>query len=112
LYRLFWSRAQVAARSHPHQLATARLLNSWWTDASSSTSPDPLSYADVLRIRPPGVDYKGLGPHIDAGSLARWADPEYRNVYSEIWSGNPELHNPYDSKSIGGNELSFFESAS
>ncbi|KAE9981677.1 hypothetical protein EG327_006128 [Venturia inaequalis] len=35
-------------------------------------------------------------PHIDAGSLCRWADPSYRSTYSSIFSGNPENHNSYN----------------
>jgi hypothetical protein len=38
----------------------------------------------------------GLGPHIDAGNLCRWADPKYINVYSSIFYGFPELHDAYD----------------
>lgn len=56
----------------------------------------PLAYADALRIRPPGVPFFGLGPHIDAGSLCRWAEPEYRKVYEKIWSGKAEEYDPYD----------------
>jgi hypothetical protein len=42
---------------------------------------------------------KGQYPNsgdLDPGSLARWADPSYRAVYSSIWSGEPEKHDPYD----------------
>lgn len=40
--------------------------------------------------------YTGLGPHVDAGSLSRWADPSYRRVYHRIFAGFPEDHNPFD----------------
>lgn len=86
----------MAARSHPSQLLVARELNSWWHDSTKMTSSDPLSYADSFRIRKPGVRFTGLGYHIDAGSLCRWADPNYRRVYENIWNGNPENHDPYD----------------
>ncbi|TVY84971.1 Uncharacterized protein LSUE1_G000846 [Lachnellula suecica] len=96
--RLYWSPTQLAARSHPHQLRLQRELNSWWHDSPTNPtmSPEPLSYADAVRIRPPGVPFFGLGPHVDAGSLCRWADPSYRKVYDHIFSGEPEKHDCYD----------------
>ncbi|KAH7363810.1 hypothetical protein BKA65DRAFT_590247 [Rhexocercosporidium sp. MPI-PUGE-AT-0058] len=95
---LYWSPTQLSARSHPHQLRIQRELNSWWHDSPTSptTSPDPLSYADAVRIRPPKIPFPGLGPHIDAGSLCRWVDPTHREVYAEIFAGNPEKHDCYD----------------
>jgi len=51
---------------------------------------------DALRIRPPKIPFYNLGPHIDAGSLSRWVDPIYRDVYESIWTGQPSLHDPYD----------------
>ncbi|EXJ92171.1 hypothetical protein A1O3_00721 [Capronia epimyces CBS 606.96] len=96
ILNLYYSPTQMAARSHPNQLKLSEELNSWWHDDSGTTSPKPLSYADGVRIRPPGVAFKGLGPHIDAGSLSRWADPVYQSVYSAVFSGNPELLDNYD----------------
>ena len=86
----------MAARSHPNQLKLCEELNSWWHDRSGVYSPEPLSYADGVRIRPPGVPFRGLGPHIDAGSLSRWADPTYQSVYSAVFSGSPESLDSYD----------------
>lgn len=74
----------------------SRELNSWWTDKTNSSSSAPLSYADGVRIRPPGVPFLGLGPHIDAGSLSRWTDPTYQSVYSAVFSGQPDLLDNYD----------------
>ena len=93
---LYFSPSQVAARSHPNLLKVQRELNSLWHDPSGTSSPDPLSYADAVRIRPPGVPFYGLGPHIDAGSLSRWADPTYRSVYNAVWEGHPEDLDLYD----------------
>jgi hypothetical protein len=93
---LYFSPTQMAARSHPNQLKLSRELNSWWHDKSGSSTSEPLSYADGVRIRPPGVDFMGLGPHIDAGSLSRWADDTYRSVYAPVFSGNPEKLDNYD----------------
>lgn len=96
MLNLYFSPTQIAARSHPNQIKVARELNSWWHDASKTSSPDPLSYADAVRIRPPGQPFYGLGPHIDAGSLSRWADPTYRICYAPVWEGHPEDLDLYD----------------
>ncbi|KKY20013.1 hypothetical protein UCRPC4_g04278 [Phaeomoniella chlamydospora] len=87
---LYFTPTQIAARSHPNQLRVAKELNSWWHDSSDSATADPLSYADAVRIRPPGVPFYGLGPHIDAGSLSRWADSTYRSCYAPVFEGHPE----------------------
>lgn len=96
ILQLYFSPTQIAARSHPNQLKLSRELNSWWNDAGSETASAPLSYADAIRIRPPKIPFYGLGPHIDAGSLSRWADPTYQSVYSAVFSGHPEQLDNYD----------------
>ncbi|KXH36132.1 hypothetical protein CSIM01_10641 [Colletotrichum simmondsii] len=94
---LYDSPTQNAIRSHTNHLQLQRLLNQLWHDESGKdTSPDPLVYYDGVRDRPPRQEFLGLGPHIDAGSLARWADVAYREVYDNIFSGKHELHDPYD----------------
>ena len=79
-------------------MALHRALNGFWHDDDDpdKTFAAPLAYADGLRIRPPGMPFTGLGPHVDAGSLSRWAEPKYRKVYDKIWSGKPEEYDPYD----------------
>jgi hypothetical protein len=71
--KLYWSPTQLAPHSHPNRLRIQHELNSWWHDStvSPTTSPDPLTYVDAVRIRPPGIPFMGLGPHIDAGSICR-----------------------------------------
>lgn len=96
MLRLFNSPTQIAVRTHPNQIRVQRALNSLYHDATGETSPEPLSYTDAARIRPPFQEFLGLGPHIDAGSLCRWADPKYRKVYDAIFSGHPEKHDAYD----------------
>ncbi|TDZ14653.1 Uncharacterized protein Cob_v012486 [Colletotrichum orbiculare MAFF 240422] len=93
---LYDSPVQNALRSHPNQLRLQRILNGLWHDSSVETSPEPLVYYDGIRDRPPRQEFLGLGPHIDAGSLCRWADKTYRNVYSNIFAGEPGLHDCYD----------------
>ncbi|KAL2206098.1 DUF1479-domain-containing protein [Sarocladium strictum] len=93
---LYDSPVQNTLRAHPNQLRLQRLLNDLWHDESKETSPDPLVYHDGVRDRAPGQPFLGLGPHIDAGSLSRWADAAYRRVYHNIFSGNPEQHDCFD----------------
>ncbi|KAL5337422.1 hypothetical protein BJX70DRAFT_399725 [Aspergillus crustosus] len=93
---LYNSPTQNALRSHPNHLRLQRRLNELWHDSTGDSSPDPLVYLDGVRDRGPGVPFLGLGPHIDAGSLCRWADPTYRKVYESIFAGTPEDHDPYD----------------
>lgn len=91
ILRMYYSPTQMAARSHPNSLKVARELIGWWHDKEEpEKSLDPLTYVDAVRIRPPGSPFFGLGPHIDAGSLSRWADPTYRACYAPVWQGNPE----------------------
>lgn len=96
MLRLFNSPTQIAVRTHPDQIQLQRTLNALFHDATRETSPEPLSYTDAARIREPGQAFLGLGPHIDAGSLCRWADPQYRKVYGHILSGSPEKHDAFD----------------
>jgi hypothetical protein len=35
---------------------------------------------------------------LDGGTLLRWGDPAFREVYHSIWSGNPLDHDPYNLK--------------
>ncbi|KAF2832852.1 DUF1479-domain-containing protein [Ophiobolus disseminans] len=95
---LYNSPTQNAIRSHPNHINLQRILNELWHnyDASEGTSPKPLAYSDGLRDRAPGQPFLGLGPHIDAGSLCRWANPAYRKVYDNIFCGRPETHDPFD----------------
>ncbi|KAJ8114042.1 hypothetical protein OPT61_g3984 [Boeremia exigua] len=95
---LYNSPSQIAIRSHPDHLKLQRKLNGLWNNYSTldGTSPEPLSYLDGVRDRPPGQPFLGLGPHIDAGSLCRWADPAYRKVYENIFRGRPEKHDAFD----------------
>lgn len=95
---LYNSPTQNAIRSHPNHLNLQRKLNDLWHnyDASDGTSPEPLVYLDGVRDRAPGQPFLGLGPHIDAGSLCRWADPAYRKFYDGIFRGVPETHDSFD----------------
>ncbi|EXJ57922.1 hypothetical protein A1O7_05345 [Cladophialophora yegresii CBS 114405] len=91
ILNLYYSPTQMAARSRLKQLKLSKELNSCRHDKpGSSYSLESLSYADGIRIRPPGVTFRGLGPHVDARSLCRWADPTYQSVCSAVFSGHLE----------------------
>ncbi|KAE9979069.1 hypothetical protein EG328_001101 [Venturia inaequalis] len=101
ILRLYNSPSQNRLRSHGNQVKLMRWINNLWEwegkeEGKGELSAEPLVYADAVRIRPPHQPFLGLGPHIDAGSLCRWADPSYRSTYSSIFSGNPENHNSYN----------------
>ncbi|KAI5808214.1 hypothetical protein DFH27DRAFT_590185 [Peziza echinospora] len=92
VYEIYWSPSQIRARTHPGMYSTHKFLLSLW---DSKSTAQPLSYADRLRIRPPGDSNFTLGPHVDSGSVERWEDPTYASVYQDIWSGNWESYDPY-----------------
>ncbi|PVH77665.1 DUF1479-domain-containing protein [Cadophora sp. DSE1049] len=93
---LYNSPTQISIRTHPNHLRLQRKMNELWHDESGETSPEPLLYSDGVRDRPPKQAFLGLGPHIDAGSLCRWADPTYRKSYSNIFSGQPRSHDAFE----------------
>ncbi|PWN42015.1 DUF1479-domain-containing protein [Ceraceosorus guamensis] len=100
VFELYWSRAQLAARSHPSFLATSRAFLSLFhapaqktRSTSASAQPPtsltasirtPLTYADRLRIRLPGDSAFALGPHIDGGGIERWECPSFRGCWSKV----------------------------
>ncbi len=101
IYHLYSSPTQLKIKTHPRHLQIQRLLNRVWTDTScpaeeQNAQSAPILYPDGVRIRQQGQDFLSLGPHIDAGSLCRWADSEYRKTYHHILAGHPEKYDPYD----------------
>ncbi|KAK5065260.1 hypothetical protein LTR84_001098 [Exophiala bonariae] len=93
---LYDSPTQIAVRTHPSHLKLQQTLNKLWHDDTGKTISTPLLYSDGVRDRPPNQTFLGLGPHIDAGSLCRWADSDYRKVYKRIFSGKPREHDAFD----------------
>lgn len=101
VYELYWTPSQAKARAHSNMLDTQRFLQHLWHSSDPLTrisTRNPLTYGDRLRIRSPGDAKFTLGPHIDGGSLERWEDPEYSQVYSKILEGKWEEHDPFDAK--------------
>lgn len=95
-----WTKTQLEARSHPRALAVQRaLLSLFHKPSTAEISLDtPVTYADRLRIRHPGDSKFALGPHMDGGSVERWEDSDYREVYERILKGNWEN---FDAWNIG-----------
>ncbi|CAL8144552.1 unnamed protein product [Orchesella dallaii] len=98
VWELYWSKSQVAARSHPNFVSVTSAMNSLW-HADPETVIDlsmNLTYCDRLRIRKQGDSSFALAEHMDGGSVERWEDPEYRKCFQSILSGEWEKYDPYD----------------
>jgi Protein of unknown function (DUF1479) len=117
VFELYWSAAQLRARSHPNLQDTERFLMSFWT--ASPESPislrHPVTYADRLRIRQPGDAQFALGPHMDAGSVERWETDGYglggrrKGVYTKVFHGNWEDWDPWDAEARLGSITDLYQ---
>ena len=100
IFQLYWSRPQVEARQSEALARTRAALNRIWKyEGSAGRAFDPdreCSYGDRLRRRGPGDTTLGLSPHADGGSVERWCDPAYQNVYAEVLFGDPMKYDPFD----------------
>ncbi|KJR83588.1 uncharacterized protein SPSK_10985 [Sporothrix schenckii 1099-18] len=108
VYELYWSAAQLAARGHPHLVATQkRLMQALWHVSDPHAPVDisqPTMYADRLRIRQPGDARFALGPHQDGGSVERWEPAGYGlgKVYDEVFAGRWEDYDAWDAGKRAG----------
>ena len=113
VYELYWSPAQVKARSHPNMLGTQKFLMSFWHahPQSKISLRHPVAYADRLRIRQPGDASFALGPHIDGGSLERWEYDGYAKAqtYDRILEGRWEDFDPWDASKRVGAVMALYE---
>jgi hypothetical protein len=100
IFGIYWSRPQVLARQAESMAATRAFLNELWVSGRDGEQYfDPrreCTYADRIRRREPGDTTLGLSPHMDAGSVERWLDPAYRQVYRHVFSGNWRDYDPFD----------------
>lgn len=100
IFGIYWSRPQVMARQSETLAATRAFLNGLWISGRDGEQYfDPrreCTYADRIRRREPGDTTLGLSPHMDAGSVERWLDPAYRQVYRHVFSGNWRAYDPFD----------------
>jgi len=102
IYGLYWSKAQIEIRHSEEMAKVKKWLNNLWNFRNNEyTVFDPnkeLSYADRVRRREPGDDTLGLSPHCDAGSIERWTDSFYQEIYKNIFSDNFKKYDPFDAK--------------
>jgi hypothetical protein len=100
IFGIYWSRPQVMARQAGSMAKTRAFLNGLWISShAGKTYFDPqreCTYADRIRRREPGDVSLGLSPHTDAGSVERWLDPAYRQVYRHVFSGDWHAYDPFD----------------
>lgn len=100
IYGIYWSRPQVEARQSESLTRTRVFLNRLWRGESEgrrSIDPEQVPvYADRIRRRPPGSASLGLSPHVDGGSVERWLDDNFRQVYRHVFSGNWREYDPFD----------------
>ena len=101
IFGLYWSKPQVMARQSEQLARTRRWLNRLWTfeyDGQQVFNPDQeCSYADRVRQREPGDKTLGLSPHVDGGTIERWIEPSYRQVYRHVFGGDLAAYQPFDS---------------
>ena len=102
-YDIYWSKAQVAARQHPHMFKLQKaLMKLWHTNEESEVDVNldkPVMIADRLRIpRFKGNDNSTLDktPRFEAGGISRWADATFRQVYRHILEGSWKDFDPFE----------------
>lgn len=97
IYGLYWSKPQMQARQSDELAVLRRWLNRLWVQPEPAVfNPDQeCTYADRLRQREPGDASLGLSPHIDGGSIERWIDPGYRQVYGKVFAGDPLAYDAF-----------------
>jgi len=100
IYGIYWSRPQVLARQSESLTRARVFLNQLWRAESEGRRHfDPEQtpvYADRIRRRPPGSTSLGISPHVDGGSIERWLDRGFQNVYRHVFSGNWRQYDPFD----------------
>jgi hypothetical protein len=100
IFGLYWSMAQMEARTSQELADVRRWLNRLWRFESTNGAefnPDKeCLYADRMRQREPGDNTLGLSPHVDGGSVERWIDRGYQEVYRHILAGDIAAYDPFD----------------
>ena len=100
IFGIYWSRPQVLARQAESMARTRAFMNSLWTSRRGDDvyfDPDrECTYADRIRRREPGDASLGLSPHMDAGSVERWIDPAFQQIYRPVFSGNWRAFDLFD----------------
>ena len=100
IYPIYWSPAQMQARQSDRMAAVQTFLNSQWQHTSEGVqwfdpNRDSL-YPDRIRRRPEGADSKGLGTHLDPGTLDLWLTQAYQQAFRHLFDGTVEHYDPWD----------------
>lgn len=102
IYGLYWSRPQMEARQSQELADLRSWLNGlWYQPKTGDPEFDPnreCLYADRVRQRNPGDSTLGLSPHIDGGSVERWIDPSFHEVYHDVFFGELAAYEPFNAK--------------
>ncbi|MGH8888672.1 MAG: YbiU family protein [Acidothermaceae bacterium] len=100
IYPIYWSPAQMQARQSERMARVQAFLNSQWENESDGAQwfdPERDSlYPDRIRRRPPGVNSKGLGTHLDPGTLDLWMTSAYQKAFRHLFDGTVEQYDPWD----------------
>ena len=96
IFNVYWSRPQVLARQDERLARTRRFLNRLWQFDGVFDPDRECTYADRVRRRQPGDTTLGLSPHMDAGTVERWIDPGYQQVYRHVFAGRWRDYDPFD----------------
>jgi hypothetical protein len=96
VFNVYWSRPQVMARQDARLAETRAFLDRLWRYEGVFNPDRQCTYADRVRRRQPGDKTLGLSPHMDAGTVERWIDPGYQQVYENIFAGDWRGYDPFD----------------
>jgi hypothetical protein len=100
IYPIYWSQAQMQARQSDRMARVQAFLNGQWISESGGVrwfdpGRDSL-YPDRIRRRPPGTDSRGLGAHLDPGTLDLWMTQDYQRAFRHLFDGTVEQYDPWD----------------
>jgi hypothetical protein len=96
VFNVYWSKPQVMARQDARLAETRGFLDRLWKYEGVFNPDRQCTYADRVRRRQPGDKTLGLSPHMDAGTVERWIDPSYQQVYENIFAGDWRGYDPFD----------------
>lgn len=96
IFNVYWSKPQVLARQDRQLAETRAFLDGLWSCAGAFDPGKQCAYADRVRRRQPGDKTLGLSPHMDAGTVERWIDPGYQQVYASVFAGDWRRYDPFD----------------
>jgi hypothetical protein len=100
IYPIYWSRPQMQARQSDQMADVQRFLNEQWISESDGTqwfdATRDAMYPDRIRRRPPGTNSRGLGAHLDAGTLDLWMTTSSQRAFRHLFDGTVEQYDSWD----------------